>query len=583
MAKNTRSSLSILIVSTFLVIILLRLAYLQIYKGREFALISENNFVKEVVKSAPRGSILDRFNRKIAYSKPVINLYFKFNRNENKNDIKSFVLGNLGINKPKIDRIFTAAEKRPNRRMLIARELNLDQIYRIENNSRQFNSLELVVDYLRVYPYSEVGSHKIGYLKANDKRDLIYGTLLSTRLGATGLEKIYEDTLSGKSGSSYILVDSRGNEVAVDSVIYEKQDGKAIPGEDLSLTVDIELEKLIFESFGKLNGAGMVHDIDTGEILALVSKPSYDPNLFSQEISKKDWIKLRKNKAKPFLDRALFSSNPPGSIVKIITAIAGLEEAVVTSETEHYCPGSYLVGKRKFRCWKRGGHGNINVSEALTSSCDVFFYKVGLALGVNKFASWLARFGYGEKIEFPFQQNLGVIPDKAFIKKVLKDNFYPGDMANVAIGQGYITINTLQASLMTSIIASNGTKPNFSIVKQTRNKVTESIKINKRNLRIVQQGLLGVVNDSGGTGFHARGDGKLAGKTGTAQVISKDSRDYGYGKYKNHGWFTSYYPYDKPKIVISVFVEHGDSGGRAGGPIIKKVVNYYKANYMTNE
>ena len=318
MAKNTRSSLSILIVSTFLVIILLRLAYLQIYKGREFALISENNFVKEVVKSAPRGSILDRFNRKIAYSKPVINLYFKFNRNENKNEIKSFVLGNLGINKSKIDRIFTAAEKRPNRRMLISRDLNLDQIYRIENNSRQFNSLELVVDYLRVYPYSEVGSHKIGYLKANDKRDLIYGTLLSTRLGATGLEKIYEDTLSGKSGSSYILVDSRGNEVAVDSVIYEKQDGKAIPGEDLSLTVDIELEKLIFESFGKLNGAGMVHDIDTGEILALVSKPSYDPNLFSQEISKKDWIKLRKNKAKPFLDRALFSSNPPGSIVKII-------------------------------------------------------------------------------------------------------------------------------------------------------------------------------------------------------------------------------------------------------------------------
>jgi penicillin-binding protein 2 len=208
---------------------------------------------------------------------------------------------------------------------------------------------------------------------------------------------------------------------------------------------------------------------------------------------------------------------------------------------------------------------------------------VGLKLGIKKYAKWLDKFQFGQTNNLPFSQNPGVIPSEKFIKKYLNGKWYPGDMANVAIGQGYLTINVAQASIMTSIVASGGKIPELSVVKSNKKPVHENLKITESTLRVVQEGLLGVINNKKGTGFFARDDGKLAGKTGTAQVISKDARSYGYGKYRNHGWFTAYYPYDNPQIVISVFAEHGSSGGAAGGPIIKKIVKYYKKNYLKGD
>jgi penicillin-binding protein 2 len=299
------------------------------------------------------------------------------------------------------------------------------------------------------------------------------------------------------------------------------------------------MEKLIYSSFGDFNGAVMVHEIKTGEILALVSKPSFDPNKFSKSISVPEWNKIKEKPYKPFLNRTLLSSNPPGSIIKIVTAVAALEEGVINESTQHYCRGYYELGGRKFRCWKQGGHGKVNVVSALITSCDVFFYKVGLSLGIKNYSKWLENFGFSKRVTLPFSQNRGVIPSTDFISKYLKGKWYKGDMVNVAIGQGYLTVNTVQASIMTSIIASNGIYPNLRIVhgEQEDNR---TLGISKKNLFLIQKGLLGVVNDRDGTGFHARSDGKLAGKTGTAQVIAKRSKDYNLGEFKNHGWYTSY-------------------------------------------
>ena len=585
MAKSNRSSLSILIVSLLLGVIILRLFYIQLIDGNEYRVISNNNFLKEVIVPSPRGTIYDRFGKQLAQSKAVVNLYYKKNQNDDILKLEKFLIRDLGIDNNLVKKIIKKAKlpKNITKRFVLKEDLKLENIYKVESEISSFQSLELVVDYLRIYPFGRVGSHKIGYLKSNDKRDIVYGSFLSNRLGASGLEKIYDSYLAGSNQSRYLLIDNKGREVVSEVLDFQEKINDSKPGQDLNLTIDIELEKIIYSSFGNFNGSAIVHDIESGEILALVSKPSYNPNNFSKTISLKKWKSIQNEPDKPFLDRAFLTPNPPGSIIKIVTAVAALEERAISPQTEHYCKGYYELGGRKFRCWKQGGHGKVNVVKALITSCDVFFYKVGLSLGIEKYSKWLKNFGFGQKTEILFSQNPGVIPNKNFVDKYLKGKWYKGDMVNVAIGQGYITVNPIQASIMTSIIASNGEYPDLRIIKDLSKNKKKSLSINKKNLSLVQEGLLGVVNERGGTGFHAFDDGQLAGKTGTAQVISKSSKDYNLGKFKNHGWYTSYYPFKDPKIVITIFVENGVSGGSSGGPIIKKIVKYYKKNYLNIE
>ena len=577
MAKSTRSNLSILIVAIFFLVIIFRLFYLQIIKGEQYQEISRNNFIREAIIPSPRGLILDRNGKQIAYSRPVVNLYIKntdkLKFNEIKNNLSSYIKLEPSL-KLKNEKPYSGIQRR-----LLKKDLSIDEIYLVEDLFKDVSNLELIVDYIRVYPYGEAASHITGHLTSNDKKDFMYGNLFSNRKGANGLEKFFDKTLTGNVGSKYLYVDSRGREVIGQEI--ENDEFKDIEkGNNIKTTIDIELQKIIYDQFVTFNGAVIVSELKSGEILALVSKPGFDPNLFSQPISSIEWNKLKADKSKPFLNRAFLVSSPPGSIIKIITAVAGLEEGVVSPSTEYYCPGYTKVGNRNFRCWLKGGHGMQDVKKALISSCDVYFYKVGLNLGIKKYSSWLKKFGIGDSDDYlPFKQKSGVVPDKKFIDKYLNGKFYSGDMVNVAIGQGYLTLNVVQANKIISLIANDGEFVPYKLFDSMNQPKSKKLKIKPKNLSVIKDGLLGVVNDSNGTGFHAKDDLLLAGKTGTAQVISKDSSNYGYGKYKNHGWFTAYYPFNAPRIAITVFAEHGDSGGRAGGPIIKKIVSYYKENY----
>ena len=580
MAKSTRSNLSILIVTIFFLVIISRLFYLQIIKGEQYQEISRKNFIREAIIPSPRGLILDRNGKQIAYSRPVVNLYVK-NANDLKfNEIKNNLSNYLELDpslKSKNEKSYVGIQRR-----LLKKDLSIDEIYLIEDLFKDISNIELIVDYIRVYPYGESASHLTGHLTSNDKKDFMYGNLFSNRKGANGLEKFFDKTLAGNVGSKFLYVDSKGREI-IGQDVEDSRSKDIKKGNNIKTTIDIELQKTIYDQFVNFNGAVIVSDLKSGEILALVSKPGFDPNLFSQPISSREWNKLKTDKSKPFLNRAFLVSSPPGSIIKIITAVAGLEEEVVSPSTEYYCPGYTKVGNRNFRCWLRGGHGMQDVKKALITSCDVYFYKVGLGLGIKKYSSWLKKFGIGNSHNYlPFKQKSGVVPDRNFIDKYLNGKFYSGDMVNVAIGQGYLTLNVVQANKIISIIANDGEFVPYKLFDSIDQSKSEKLKIKPKNLKVIKDGLLGVVNDSNGTGFHARDDLLLAGKTGTAQVISKDSANYGYGEYKNHGWFTAYYPFDDPKIAITVFAEHGDSGGRAGGPIIKKIVSYYKENYGEN-
>ena len=580
MAKSTRSNLSILIVTIFFLVIISRLFYLQIIKGEQYQEISRKNFIREAIIPSPRGLILDRNGKQIAYSRPVVNLYVK-NANDLKfNEIKNNLSNYLELDpspKLKNEKSYVGIQRR-----LLKKDLSIDEIYLIEDLFKDISNIELIVDYIRVYPYGESASHLTGHLTSNDKKDFMYGNLFSNRKGANGLEKFFDKTLAGNVGSKFLYVDSKGREI-IGQEVEDSRSKDIKKGNNIKTTIDIELQKTIYDQFVNFNGAVIVSDLKSGEILALVSKPGFDPNLFSQPISSREWNKLKTDKSKPFLNRAFLVSSPPGSIIKIITAVAGLEEEVVSPSTEYYCPGYTKVGNRNFRCWLRGGHGMQDVKKALITSCDVYFYKVGLGLGIKKYSSWLKKFGIGNSHNYlPFKQKSGVVPDRNFIDKYLNGKFYSGDMVNVAIGQGYLTLNVVQANKIISIIANDGEFVPYKLFDSIDQSKSEKLKIKPKNLKVIKDGLLGVVNDSNGTGFHARDDLLLAGKTGTAQVISKDSANYGYGEYKNHGWFTAYYPFDDPKIAITVFAEHGDSGGRAGGPIIKKIVSYYKENYGEN-
>ena len=580
MARSTQSNISILIISIFFLIGLFKLFHLQIFNGEKYKNISKNNFLREATVPSARGIIYDRNGTKISYSKPIVSLYIKSNSIENLKILLENLKNTIVISENRIKNILQSNSKvSVSKRILVKKDLSINEIFEIETNFSNNQNLELMNDYLRVYPYKEVGSHFIGHLTSDDKKDKIYGSLFWNRKGAIGIESDKNSELSGVEGSKFFFVNSLGNEVnVIDEKLTPTYPQK---GQDVHTTIDIELQKLIYESMESFNGGVLVTSIETGEVLAIVSKPGFDPNLFSKPISTNQWKKLKNSKDNLFLNRVFYVTNPPGSIIKIITGLAGLEEKKVTKDTKFYCPGYTKVGNKRFRCWLKGGHGNVNLSKALTTSCDVYFYKLGLLLGIDKYSNWLDKFGVGKNISgLPYIQKKGTIPNRRFIEKSLNGNFYNGDMANVSIGQGYITLNVLQAHKIISLIANKGKFTGFNIYKDVKNNEIDEIKFNQDNLIIIEQGLVGAINDRGGTGFFARDDGKLAGKTGTAQIISKESRLYGKGKFKNHGWFSAYYPYNNPKIAITVFAENGESGGKAGGPIIKKIVSFYKQQYI---
>lgn len=570
-----RIHLGIYAIIALILIVILRLLQLQIFEGDKYKKMSEDNRLRILKTPAARGIIFDRNGVPLVKNIPFYSVSILLDK-KNYPDIESLARL-IGINAQDIEQKLRKNNS-PFIPVKLKQGLSFNEIALIESRRSDFPGLFIETDVSREYLYGKVASHIIGYLgKINplqtqdpDLRQMPPDAFT----GQWGIERQFDKGLRGIAGERIIEVDALGRE------LKKLQEVSSAMGEDIRLSIDINIQKAAEEAFGNKNGALVAIKPDTGEILALVSLPSFDPNAFSRGINTKEWISIIEDKKKPMLNRAIQSQYPPGSIYKIITAIAALEEGVIDPKTKINCTGGLNYGKWTFGCWKKGGHGSVDMHRAIVESCDVYFYEIGKRLSMEKIYKYSILFGLGKEtgIEMsPLKEKKGLIPTPEWKREKVKYPWYLGDTFISAIGQGFVTITPIQAVIMTATFANGGYlyKPTFSIGGYEH---IEKIELKPETISIIKNALSAVVNEPNGTAQSSRSAiTTIAGKTGTAQVIGKDKKVSG-ERFMDHAWFVAFAPVEKPEIAVSVFVEHGGSGGATAAPIAKKAIEAYFQN-----
>ena len=598
-----RAMVAVGVVILFLLIIISRFWYLQINLGEHYRDLAENNRVRIRSVPPPRGHIFDKYGREIVTNRPSFNVSLI---REDSFDIQD-VLKRLSVVLDEDieelwERIRKGAGTPRHLPITLKEDVDWETLAYLENNKYKFSGIRIEVQPVRIYHYGDLGANIIGYTGSISPKELEAdkegGYEGGDLIGKRGLERIREADLRGGKGSSSTEVNARG---------FEQQQLKhqdPLPGRDIHLTIDVELQQAAEQYLGISDKAGAVValEVDTGRVLAAVSSPTIHLEDFIGGISLKNWNALLENKRNPLLNKAVQGVYPPGSTYKIVTALAGLSEGVITENTTFYCPGHYYFGRRLYRCWKHSGHGTVDIRRALTESCDVFFYQVGQRLGVDRLAAYAKKLGLGTRSGIELEnEKVGIVPTKDWKRKRFKEKWHEGETLSVAIGQGFNNMTPLQICLMTAAIANGGRiyQPQIvEMVKTTDGEIIEQLtpkllselsNRDKSYLHIVQDGLFGVVQGKRGTARNVRIEGlTVAGKTGTAQVVrlavykGLKEQDIPY-KYRDHAWFTCYAPADNPKIAVTVLVEHGLHGGSGAGPIARVVLKKYFEQYLLEQ
>ena len=399
--------------------------------------------------------------------------------------------------------------------------------------------------------------------------------------GKSGLEKYFDERLRGISGSIKLEVNAFGR------VMNEIERDAGVQGENITTTLDTQLQKVAYEAFGDNSGAAVVLNVNTGEILALVSTPSFDPNLFTNGISYKNWNELLNNERTPLINKAVSGQYSPGSTFKIVVALAALEAGVITPSTRIYCNGGMEIGNARFHCWKHSGHGSLNVVEALKHSCDIFFYEAAMRVGIDRIKEMAVKLGMNEALNVGLDnEKSGLIPNMDWKYAKYGTNWTKGDSANSGIGQGYVLVTPIQLATMLARVVNGGYEIKPTFIKPTEKDLAnvKRLNISTRNIEIVKQGMYEVVNGHGGTASRAKinvNGAKMGGKTGTTQVrrISMKERAGGVisdsklpWNLRNHALFVGFAPVDNPKYAVAVVVEHGSSGSGVAAPIAGKIL-----------
>ncbi len=583
-----------LVILCFAALIFGRLWFLQIHKGEEYRDRAENNRVRLREIAAPRGNILDIKGREMVRNRPSFNVVLV---REDSNDVDELIkqlASTLDIDISMLWEKLRDAEGKPRHiPVRLLEDVEWETLAYVENHNQEFPGIRIETIPARVYRYENLAAHVIGYLGEISKKELesrdpeIYtgGDLI----GKMGLERLREKDLRGEKGSSSSEVNSRG---------FEQQLLKNVdplPGNDIQLTLDAELQQVAegLMAAGEKAGAVVAMEVKTGRMLVLASNPVLPLNQFVGGISHKNWNALLENSRHPLINKVVQAMYPPGSTYKMITAMAGLAAGVINKDTVLYCPGHYSFGNRRYHCWKRGGHGAVNLKRAISESCDVYFYQVGLRVGVDKLAEFANKFGLGHKSGIAMEhEKSGLTPTKEWKKKKHKQKWQDGETLSVAIGQGFNLVTPLQICLMTATIANGGkqylpqivekvTDPEGKILEQFTPVVLDELKDEQRFLPLIRDGMEEVVQGRRGTARKVRIEGvTIGGKTGTAQVVRlKQYRhlkeeDIPY-KYRDHAWFTCYAPAEDPEIAVTVLVEHGLHGGSGAGPVARAMLESY--------
>jgi len=575
-------------------ILIARLFYLQIIERNEFSRLAENNCIRLQSINPPRGMIFDRNGRLLVENRPSFDLNIIL---KDAKPVRQTVERLSSYVRVEPDALFTRIGRKNGfslyKPILLKQDIGRDVLAAIEVNRFDLPGVEVNVKPLRHYIRRGSSTHIIGYLSEINPDELKNGAYPDARpgdyVGKFGAEKSFDRYLRGKRGGRQVEVNATGQVVRVLKTV------DAQPGHNIYLTIDQRLQEITEALLSGIAGSAVAMEPSTGEILAMVSSPSFDQNAFVSGLSRSQWSALISNPFRPMENKAIQGLYPPASTYKIITAIAGLEEGVIDDTTTFFCPGFLRYGDRVFRCWKKGGHGTVDIYRALEESCDVFFYQVGQRLGVDRLA-WHAKasgLGAVTGINLDHEEE-GLIPTAAWKKRRTGIPWQRGETLSVAIGQGYDLVTPLQMAVLMAAVANDGVSYKPLIVKrvetadgkvvyENKRQVERKLPAGKETLDIVKRALWRVVNGKRGTARVAKLKGiEIIGKTGTAQVVGRRKNEISRNierasHHRAHAWFVAYAPADGAQIAVSVMVEHGEHGSSAASPIAREIIKTYLA------
>jgi penicillin-binding protein 2 len=585
---------AILCVTTAFVILFLRLFYLQVIDGEELRRLSENNCIRLQSIDPPRGLIFDRNGKLLVDNRASFDLSIILTDAKSIEDtiykLSQYTQTPYDEIQSKIARSKETSSYQP---VLLKQDVGRNILAAIEVHKYDLPGVCIDVKPRRHYINKQSAAHLIGYLSEINSGELKSGKYPDCKqgdfIGKFGAEKMFEPFLRGKRGGRQVEVNATGQVVRVLKAVETR------PGFDIYLTIDQLLQQRAEKLLEGVAGAVVAMEPGTGRLLALASSPSFDQNAFVSGMSHKQWGSLISNPLKPMSNKAVQGEYPPASTFKIVTAIAGLEEGIIDEDTTVFCPGFYKFGNRVYRCWKRGGHGNVNVVSALAESCDTYFYQVGQKLGVDRLAWYAKAFGLGSPTGINLDHEApGLVPTADWKKRQTGIPWQAGETLSVAIGQGYNLVTPLQMAGLISAIANGGDRYRplilkkivtsaGKVVRKGQEQIIGKLPVSRKTLAIVRKGLWEVVNGSEGTARGIRVDDiDISGKTGTAQVYSRktnevESEEDIAAHLKSHAWFVAYAPSKDPLIAIAVIVEHGEHGSSTAGPIAKELIQMYLA------
>ena len=579
---------AIVVVGT--IILLSRLWFLQILNGDDYRQKSENNRVRIRPILAARGMILDRFGKVMVDNRPAFDVFLL---REDAGNLKEAIKNVSGVIKTRPEDIETSLRREsPIRPVRIKRDIDRETLATLLTNRLDLPGITVSIEPKRSYPYGNLGSHLFGHIGEVTEKQLSIGSYTDYRMGSligkSGLELKYETYLKGVDGGKYVEIDASGREL---SILKEVD---SYPGNNLVTTIDLELQKAAEEAFKDKAGAVVAMDPRNGEVLAMISSPAFNPDMFSGPLDSEEWNLLINNPLKPLQNRAIQGQYPPGSTYKTIVAAAALEEGVITKDTAFQCNGSYRFGNRNYRCWKSDGHGSVSLHRAIVESCDTYFYQVGLKLGIDKIAEYSRKFGLGQPtgIELSDEKS-GIVPDRAWKQKRFGTPWFEGETLSCAIGQGFNLVTPIQLLTAYAALTNGGdvyqphlakaiVGPDGKVLRTLLPEARKKLILSPETVELLKAGLQGVVNEPGGTARSARLDDiKVGGKTGTTQVVAMRADQRVKGEdltywFRDHAWFASFAPVEDPRIALVVFIEHsGYSGGHAAAPVAGKILKSF--------
>jgi penicillin-binding protein 2 len=603
-----RFKYAVWIILFFLVVVLARLYYLEILKGDFYRFFSTENSIKESTVPAVRGMIFDQRGQLLVESRPAFDIVI----------IPQYVIDppkmlatlNRYLNMP-MEELAAKWEIRkrqaPYQQIVIKEDVSRNEVAQIlvrkspwydEHGADDFRGIDASVRYQRTYTDGTLTPHLLGYVREIDSPRLMryqklhpHRYFIGDQVGMRGIEETWDLLLRGFDGYEQHVVNAVGREIDYEGIANQLEQRAAIPGNSLVLTMDRDVQEVAKSLFGDRSGAAVVVDVRDGGVIAMYSSPSFDLNQLASPEGGKYWLDIAKDPKGYLINRAIQGAYPPGSTFKPVNAVAALSEGVITPDKTVSCGGALIYGGRPYHCWRKGGHGAISLHRAIVESCDVYFYQMGLRLGVDRLAKYAKLLGLGNRTGIPLSdERSGLVPTSEWKQNRYGIPWQEGETLSVAVGQGYDLVTPLQNALVAAYIANGGKRIHPHLVKAaydaTGRQVYEwtpptdedqDIPISKDVLKMVKDAMVGVVAEPGGTA-HRLSTYKvtMGGKTGTAQVVQLDGKFACIGeKCRDHAWFIAFAPADNPQVAAAVVVEHGGFGASAAAPIVGAMLQKY--------